>query len=449
MKKLYSLIAIFAIIIIYSWNTINISKYRSPMSVIAWDVISYYDYLPAAFIEKDIKMQFLLTEREKFKKYWPQTAPNGGFVIKTTMGMAMMYSPFFFSAHCLAEKLGCEANGFTAPYAFALIFGSIIYLLIGFLFLRRVLLKYFSDAAVAFTLLIIGLATNLLCYAAIEAPMSHAYSFSLFCIFLYLTEKWYTNRQWSTGIFIGLTTGLITLIRPTNGLIVLVFLLYNIAGWKDIPVRIRLFLANYPKIIGMIICAFIVWIPQLLYWKYVSGEWLFYSYGDERFFFNDPKIIDVLFGFRKGWLIYTPVMVFAIIGTGMLWKTNKQYFYPVVLFSILNLYIISSWWCWWYGGGFGMRPLIESYAILAVPLAAFLSWTIKQRRRLKIPLIVVVAAISLQSTFHTIQYYYGSIHWDSMTKQAYVDSFWRVRPTGKFGSLLSSPDYEAAKKGER
>jgi len=247
----------------------------------------------------------------------------------------------------------------------------------------------------------------------------------------------------------GLIIGLITLIRPTNGLVVILFLLYNITNWKDMLSRVQLFLKNYGKIIVVIACAFVVWIPQFLYWKSVTGEWLYYSYGNEKFFFNDPKIFSVLFSFRKGWLIYTPVMIFALIGVGMLWKTNKKYFYPIVLFLIINIYVVSSWWCWWYGGSFGMRALIESYAILAIPLAAFFTWVAKQKLRLKIPLIIIIAVVSSLSIFHTFRYHYGSIHWSSMTKEAYFDSFWRVRPSDKFHSLLIDPDYKWAREGKK
>jgi hypothetical protein len=440
---------IILITIIYSWQVVNTSKYLNPKSVIAWDIISYYDYLPAIFVEKDIKMQFLSNANDNNQMYWPEKAPNGGLVIKTTMGMAMMYSPFFFIAHCSAEALGYKSDGFTTPYAFALIFSCIIYLFIGFFFLRTLLLKYFNDGIVALTLLIIGLATNLFWYATIEAPMSHGYSFSLFCVFLYLTEKWYEKQKWISCVSIGFVTGLITLIRPTNGLILILFFLYNITTLKEIQIRLLLFLKNYKQIVVMIFCFSIIWLPQLLYWKFVSDQWFFYSYGPEHFFFNDPKIVEVLFSFRKGWLIYTPVMLFAIIGMAMLWKVNKRYFYPVILFSIINLYIVSSWWCWWYGGAFGMRPLVESYAILSIPLAAFLFWVSKQKIATKIPLYILVFVFYCQSIFHNIQYYYGAIHCGEMTKKAYCDSFWRVYPSEEFYSLLEYTDSEMVKNGNR
>ena len=450
--SLFSLLAVIIIIGAYIWQDISMGRYKRPKAVIASDVVSYYNYLPATFIEKDYKFTFKDSKTPKYENgiYWVEKSQNGAWVIKTSMGVAMMYAPFFFIANILAEPLGYEPSGFTVPYAFALTFSCLFYLLIGLLLLRKVLLKYYSDVVVALTLIIIGTGTNLYWYATVEGPMSHSYSFALFCVFLFLIEKWYEKHTWITSVFVGLIFGLIMLIRPTNGLVILVFMLYNITTWKDIPDRLKLFLQQYRKIFVIILCTAIVWLPQLLYWKSVTGDWLYYSYGSgERFFFNDPKMFQVLFSFRRGFLIYTPVMIFSLIGFVFLWKSNRKYFYPILTFCIINLYVVSSWWCWWYGGGFGMRALIESYAFLAIPLAAFLNWVGSRKTGMKIALSILIFAFYAQSLFHTIQFYYGAIYWDSMTKESYFDSFWRVRPSEKFNSFLKKPDYEAAKNGER
>ncbi len=49
--------------------------------------------------------------------------------------------------------------------------------------------------------------------------------------------------------------------------------------------------------------------------------------------------------------------------------------------------------------------------------------------------------------FNNFKYYYGAIHWDSMTKEAYLDSFGRVRPSARFYDLLEAPDYDKAREG--
>ena len=67
-------------------------------ALINWDVTSYYSYLPALFIYKDLKFHFLEKKSkinfEAKHQFWPETAPNGNKVIKTTMGMSVLYFPF-------------------------------------------------------------------------------------------------------------------------------------------------------------------------------------------------------------------------------------------------------------------------------------------------------------------------------------------------------------------
>ena len=197
----------------------------------------------------------------------------------------------------------------------------------------------------------------------------------------------------------------------------------------------------------IIFFAFLVWIPQLLYWKTVTGNYLFYSYADEGFFFLNPQILKGLFSYRNGWLIYSPVMFFALLGIPFLYRYAKDFFLPVMLFFLLNIYVIFSWWCWWYTG-FGNRAMIDSYAVLALPLAAFIKWNSQNKNKiLKYFIFVIIVGAFLQGAFHSIQFHYSSIHYNSMTKGAYRESFWKVGPTSEYWKKLREPDYEKAKKG--
>ena len=53
--------------------------------------------------------------------------------------------------------------------------------------------------------------------------------------------------------------------------------------------------------------------------------------------------------------------------------------------------------------------------------------------------ILLFVLLIAHSIFQTTQYYYGSIHWDGMNKEAYWDSFLRSRPSGEFYELVSPP----------
>ncbi len=429
-----------AILVTVVWVDLNHKRWNNLQGVIFWDIINYYAYLPATIIYGDPGMNFIDDNPAEFQdKIWVQRMPNGRYVNKMSMGMSVAYSPFFLMAHALAKPLGYPSDGYSVPYRFALVMSSLAYLLLGLFFVARILKRWFSPLVISLTMIGIVIGTNLLFYTTIEAPMSHVYSFALFAFFLWTTLQWYDHPSAGWSILLGLLAGWIALIRPTNLLIIILFLTWGITNVSAIKARLQLFLRNYPLILLMVLAATMMWIPQLLYWKYTTGSWLYWSYGDERFFFDQPAIMKGLFSYRKGWLLYTPLMILALLGIIRLRRRLTSAFLPVLLFVLLNIYIVTSWWSWWYGGSFGLRAFIDSYSILALPLAASLEWILSRRIGLKVGLLLVFILLVAHSIFQTFQYYYGSIHWDGMTRAAYRDSFLRLRPGPDFYNLVEPP----------
>jgi hypothetical protein len=188
--------------------------WRRENSVIYWDVVSYYAYLPAIFIFDDIRLE----KEESYENgiFWPESAPNGGNVIKTTMGMSFLYAPFFFAGHIYASLSDYPAYGFSVPYKIALLTGALFYLSVALIFMRKILKKFFPDIVAAVTIVAIVLGTNLAYYAGREGTMSHLYSFTLFSVFVWLTIRWHEEPGTWLLLALGALAGLITLIRPTN-----------------------------------------------------------------------------------------------------------------------------------------------------------------------------------------------------------------------------------------
>jgi len=416
-------------------------------AIIVNDAISYYAYLPALFIYHDLTLKFMDTYKgDKEYIIWPTPTPSGGRSIKTAMGMSILYMPFFLIAHAFAYILHYNTGGYSVPYHYAIFWGALIYLIIGLYFLQKILNRYFSQLITSITLILIVLCTNLLRYVALDSAMSHVYSFTLFSCFIYLTIKTHERFGYRNLILTGLLLGLIALVRPSNIVIVLFFIFWNIHSFGDLKNRIMLFIRNYPKIILLVLSFILIWIPQLVYWKTVSGQWFFFSYTGERFYFNNPQILAGLFSYRNGWLIYCPIMVFSIIGITTLIKGRKEFFIPILVFLIVNTYVLLSWWCWWYTG-YGHRAFIDSYALCAIPLASFITWTTKRELSYKIIIFLLVSASGLLGWFYYYQYQTGAIHYCMMTKDAYWESFFKKSPTMKYWSFLREPDYENADRG--
>jgi hypothetical protein len=140
-------------------------------------------------------------------------------------------------------------------------------------------------------------------------------------------------------------------------------------------------------------------------------------------------------------------MLFAIFGLYILYKENRKLFLPVLIFLLVNIYVISSWWCWWFGGGFGSRSFIDSYGIMALPLAAIIAWTLRQKNILKYAILLLIAGTFYLNIFQVTQYKKGFLHYVMMSKESYWAVFLDMSPRQKYWDNLVYPDYEAAKEG--
>ena len=442
----YSAITIVVVTIVLLFQGLKFE--RNPnINIIRHDVVSYYAYLPAVFIYKDLSFNFVSELPDDFPgDIWTHTSPNGKKTLKLTMGVAVLNLPFFVLAHIAALIFKIDPNGYSAPYQLSILFAAIFYLFLAMLFIRNTLLRYFSDLVVSITLLIIVLGTNLYYYSVVEPGMSHVYSFFLFSGFLYFTINWYSKPSWFDSIMLGIFLGLIILVRPSNIVVALLFLIF---GQKSIKDRIELLWSQNIKILTIGIIAFLLISLQFIYWKFSAGKWIYNSYGNEGFYFNHPEIIGGLFSYRKGWLVYTPVMVFALIGFIFLRKKIPELFLPILLYFILNLFVVFSWWCWWYGGSFGARPLIETYALLSVPLALVIDQISRRTWIVKLVGFLAMVFLIYLNIFQSRQYRTSQIHWDSMSKELYWEVFLNEDWPDNYKELLDPPDYESALQGKR
>lgn len=418
--------------------------------VINHDVKHYYAYLPATFIHHDLKVQnsTYYDEKEKYY-YWTEPGPNNSKVFKTSCGVAYLYAPFFFIADVYANYCTDRylRHGYSAPYKLALQLSAVFYLFWAFYFLEKILvLLNFSRKTVFATLLLLGTGTHLLCYASVSGPYSHVYSMFLITVFVYLTMLWYSHPSVKLSILTGLCIGLITLIRPTNIIIGIVFLLYDVRSFRDFRERILYLLTQYRFLLLMVPFFFAWWIPQFAYWKYVTGQWLYYPYGEEGFFWLHPKFYHGLVGFRKGWLIYTPLMWITVAGLFLLRRRLPQLRSGILLFTFFNMYIMFSWWCWWYGGSFGMRPMIDSYGLLAIPFAATAENMTRWRLWARIATGAVIVFFIWLNIFQMFQYHKQVLHYDSMNQRLYFKQFGKMERVDDFWESLSPPDYDKARK---
>ena len=359
-------------------------------AIIYSDMEGYYVYLPGSIIYPGFKNIPVRT-----KEHFTVDSSTGKLFTKYTYGVALLESPFFFIAHVkqlLSDK--SEATGYSHTYDKSIMAAGIFYSLAGLFLLFYALRRNFSLLISVAALLAVFLGSNLYYYTICQPGMSHVYSFCLFAFIIYLTPSFLKSSDFKKWLVYGFVFGLIILIRPTNSILLLYPLLYGCYSVASFGSRISFFLNNPKNILIAALAAGMVFLPQLIYWKYISGNFLLYSYHQESFEnWKNPKILKVLFDVQNGWLLYSPVMLLAILGLFINLKKRAAGALPAIIILSIATYLFASWWLWWFGGAFGHRCYVEFYPILSFGLAGFLVWSTRNKYATPFMALVIFACV--------------------------------------------------------
>jgi len=413
-----------------------------PTRILSYDVFGYYLYLPSLVIHNDPGLHDISWVNQVNEQY--PASPSlyqisktsaGNWVIRFNLGMALLYAPFFLVGHLWALFSSYPADGFSSPYQWAIIISGIFYTLLGVWLMRKLLLEFFSDKITAITMILLFIGSNLFFFSTLGNDAPHIYIFTLITALLYLTIRWHRSPKLVTAAGIGVVTGLITICRASGFLAILIPVLWGIDNWTSLKEKVKLLIRNYKHVLVLIAAAVLAVLPQILYWKLNTGEFIYNAYDDPQSGtdFSNPRFIHVLFGFRKGFYLYSTMMIFATIGFIQLFKYNRKIFLSVLLFFLANVYLIAS-----YSSlvSFGWRAFIEIHAVLAIPLGYFVSSVAKTRKMLKYALFSILFLFTVLNLFKTYQTSKGIIDGSRMTKEYYLATFFKIRSSEADRELL-------------
>jgi 4-amino-4-deoxy-L-arabinose transferase-like glycosyltransferase len=440
MKNYKSILAIVTVVVIYFISVCVYKPYDDLYMHQEGDALGYYIYLPSFFIHHDLPdMQKSLDARFRHCAPGRKAVPHS--VNKYFMGTAVLQAPFFLLAHALAGPLGFERDGYSMIYIYLVQSSCDVYVLLAFFIIMLILRRRFSDTVSAIVILIIGLGTNLYYLCVYHAPFSHPYLFFWYALLILFTIRFYESLQRRYILLIGFVCGMITLTRLTEFYALLIPLLWGIRSGSDIAERLKLLRRlALPVIAGgviMILCL----LPQGLYWKIACGQFFYYSYTGEKFDFLHPHIIYGLFSGLNGWLIYSPVMLLALIGIGLAARRRDDSFVPLVIFLSVHVYVIYSWWCWFYMGSYGSRPMTEAYPLLAIPLAYMVDW-LWQSWSKKIVLILIMAFCIFQVMFQTYQTDIGIFNSEVSNLRYDLISFGKTQLSYEESVVLNTDEFQ-------
>jgi hypothetical protein len=408
------------------------------------DGAGYYAYLPQWFIYNN-KPHFSFLEQITQKHKTSNFISGVHFDLdshhgtnKYFIGTAIFISPFFLINHALQRIFdGKWGDGYSKSYLFTVSISALFYWLLGILGMISVL-KLFSipNIVTAFVILILSLGTSLNFYTVYYSSFSHVYSFCAISWFLFYLVKWSQTKKAKLLPLLGLLLGLIFILRPTNILIVLMTpFFFN--SWRDFITEIRNCISTKKLPLILSLFLFFTCIFVQIYSNFQqTGIWSLSSYAGEHFDnLTDPKWFEVLFSFEKGLFAYAPVLFLFVVGIPFILRKSIYFGIGWIFVFVTFLYVTSSWWCWTYGGGLGMRPFIDVSTFLAIPIAFLL---VGISHWLKLVLVFTSFSFIIFYQILQIQFNLNIIHYDSMNRKKYWDIF--LKTDKRFSWMLHFPE---------
>lgn len=392
------------------------------------DGTGYYIYLPQYIVYPD-------STNFTFTKHLANKYPGSRFFemlsfddrtqkvrSKFYSGTAILQLPFYWLTHKIHQWNSWEADGYSLGYRFSIQLAALFYWVIGIIALFRLFGRLgFQRFAILLGIIIITFGTNLNYYTSFYVTMSHVYSFAMISCFLNVAHLWATKQKDTHFFWMLLLIGIIGVLRPVNILVVLMlpFFFDSLKGfWESLR---ELFVS---KIYALTIGIFLLLIPiviQLFVQFDQSRTLSLYTYVEEGFANAfTPQFWNVLFSYHKGFFIYAPVMFILFIGLYFFIRYSSRYF-SIGWFTCtaIWLYVICSWWCWDYGGGLGMRALIEMLPLFLFPILYLFKFG--NRIVLILSSVVIIGGVYFYQLFQ-IQFNNDIISCCKMDKE----NFWNV-----------------------
>jgi len=427
-----------AFALLLSFLVSNLDKFTSVnVKFIDGDGSGLYAYLPQLVLHHSVDFSDIF-EIEKQQKSMDFTGHyfhevNGVTINKFSSGEALLQLPFFLLALILSLIFGLPADGYSLFFQFGVAFAALFWAFVGLHFFAKLAKTYGVDEKIILPAILIGFfGTNLFYYTVGIPSASHVYSFAMISVLVYFIRKTFIQFENKTLYISAFIFGIVVLIRPVNVvfLAAIPFLAGNTENLLFIlkkKFKAKVFIINFLLFILAIS-------PQLIINFLQTGQFLLYGYKNEGFYFADPAILHFLFSFRKGWFIYTPLMLLLFPAIIFLWKNSRYQFWTFLLFSFVVVYIFASWWNWIYGDSFGMRPMIDFYSIFF--LVILISFNSLKNKTVRAIILIFAGLAIFLNLFQSYQYKHGIIHPDSMNRQAY----WYV-------FLKTGEEYESAISG--
>ena len=378
------------------------------------DGVGYYAYARAPLIEHSLDFTHdYQSANEAFREMRCDANGNVKPEYRTatghldnhfTVGPAMLWAPFLVVAHAavlLTRAFGAHvaANGFSAPYRYAMASATAMYAFLGLLLSFAFARKYVAGLWAFLATVAVWWASSLPVYMYFNPSWSHAHSAFMVALFLYYwdaTREQRTLKQW---LVLGLIAGLMMDVYYANAmvLIALVFewlLQVRAAEGPEQPPDYR-YRALFTGPVIFTATVAVLLIPTFISRWIVYGGPLKSGYIPlSHWYWRSPVFLSVLFSSNHGLLSWTPLMGIAFVGL-VLFTIRRPKVGGLLLASTVAFYCFISVYPDWAGiSSYGNRFFISLTPIFILGLAYLLERFAGAFRQPRAALVVSTAVLA-------------------------------------------------------
>jgi hypothetical protein len=356
------------------------------------DGVGYYAYARAPLIEHRLDFTHdYQSANEGFRDVHcdENGNPKVEFRTKTghldnhfTVGPGMLWAPFLVIAHAgvlLARALGSNvaADGFSAPYRYAMALGTAIYGFLGLFLSFRLARKYVGPLWAFVATLAIWWASSLPVYMYFNPSWSHAHSAFMVALFLYYWDATHEHRSLAQWLVLGLIAGLMLDVYYANLMLLCVLVVEAAVQYVEIFRSGQTVGPNVAALFSRHL-AFVVIVALTMIPTFIS-RWVVYGGPFEtgyiqmgHFLWDSPVFGSVLFSSNHGLLSWTPLAGFALAGLFLFAMRVPRIGVPFAAGAVAFYVFISVYPDWAGISSYGNRFFISLTALLILGLAYLL-----------------------------------------------------------------------------
>jgi hypothetical protein len=306
--------------------------------------------------------------------------PTGHLDNHFTIGPAILWSPFLILAHAgvlIAREFGSSgsADGFSAPYRLAMVFGTALCGFLGIFLAFRIAKKFVDEQWALLAAIAIWWGSSIPVYMYFNPSWSHAHSAFAVALFFWYWLKTKDGRSARQWILLGAIAGLMLNVYYANAMLLTIVAIEAVLVLSD---AIRAGKSGViPGLLGSYllfsVTILICFSPTLISKQIVYGSPLETGYIPiDLWNWKSPYFLQVLFSANHGLFSWTPLLLLSAIGIFLFWRKAPRIGGPALCAALAFYYFIASYPDWAGISSFGNRFFVSLTVLFVIGLAVLI-----------------------------------------------------------------------------